>query len=63
MVLHVAADAARFMHDRDTDLAEMLGIAHPGELQDVRRAHRTRRQNHLARRLGPLDAVALWAAA
>jgi hypothetical protein len=36
----VAADAAQFMHDRHADLAEMLGIADAGQLQDMRRANR-----------------------
>ena len=55
VVLHVLADAAQFMHDRHADAAEMLGIADPRQLQDVRRADRARRQDHLARRIGPLD--------
>ena len=53
VVLHDLADAAQFMRDRDADLAEMFGIADPRQLQDVRRADGTCRQDHLARRLGP----------
>jgi hypothetical protein len=40
MVLHVLADAAQVMDDRDADAPEMLGIANPRQLQDVRRADR-----------------------
>ena len=46
------------MRDRDADLAEMLGIAHPRQLQDVRRTDGTRREDHLAARIGPLDRAA-----
>jgi hypothetical protein len=53
MVLHVLADAAQLMHDRHADLSQVFGIAHPGQLQNVRRADRARREDRLARRLGP----------
>jgi hypothetical protein len=43
--------------DGDANAAEMLGGAHTGELQDVRRADGTRRQDHLAAGLGALDVV------
>ena len=43
------------MHDRHADPADMLGIADTRQLQDVRRADRARRQDYLARRVGPLD--------
>jgi len=52
VVLHVAADAAHPVHDRHADPPKMLGIADPGQLQDVRRADRARRHDPLARRLG-----------
>jgi len=55
VVLHVLAHAAQFMHDRHADLPEMLGIADPRQLQDVRRADRPRRQDHLSHRIGSLD--------
>ena len=58
MVLHVLADAAQFVHDGHADLSEMLGIANPRQLQYVRRADRTRHEEHLARRIGALDAAA-----
>jgi uncharacterized protein (DUF433 family) len=38
MVLHVVADAVQFMRDRHADLRQMLEIADPRQLQDVRRA-------------------------
>jgi uncharacterized protein (DUF433 family) len=38
LVLHVLAGAAQFVQDGDADLSEMLGIADPRQLQDVRRA-------------------------
>jgi hypothetical protein len=40
VVLHVLADTAQLAHDRHADAAEMLGIADPRQLQDVRRADR-----------------------
>ena len=58
VVLHDLADAAQFMRDRDADLAEMFGIADPRQLQDVRRADGTCRQDHLASRIGPFDRAA-----
>jgi hypothetical protein len=58
MVLHVLADSAQFVHDRHTDTPEMLGIANPRQLQDVRRADRARRRDHLAPGIGPLDGAA-----
>jgi len=50
--------AVQLVHDRHADMPEMIGIADPGQLQDVRRADRTRREDHLARRLGPFDGPA-----
>ena len=50
------------MHDGYADAAEMLGVANPRQLQDVRRADRSRRQDHLARRIGSLDRTAGTAA-
>jgi hypothetical protein len=58
VVLHVLADAAQLVHDQHADMPEMIGIADPGQLQDVRRADRTRRQDRLARRLDPLHGAA-----
>ena len=55
MVLHVPADAAQLMYDRHADPAEMLGIADTRQLQDVRRADRAGRQDHLAGRVGALE--------
>jgi len=43
VVLHILADAAQFVRDRYADLAEMLRVADPRQLQDVRRADGTRR--------------------
>jgi len=62
VVLHVLSDAAQFMQDRHADLPEMLGITDPRQLQDVQRADRARRQDHLPRRIGPLDRTAGTAA-
>jgi hypothetical protein len=53
VVLHILVDAAQLMHDRHADLSQVFGIAHPGQLQNVRRADRARREDRLARRLGP----------
>ena len=39
----------------DADLGEMLGITDAGELQEMRRAHRTCRQDHLARGEGAFN--------
>ena len=58
VVLHVLADAAQLVHDGHTDPAQMLGIADPGQLQDVRRANRARRQDDLTPRIGLLDGAA-----
>ena len=52
VVLHVPADATQFVHDRHADLRQMLRIADARQLQDVRRADRAGRQDHLARRIG-----------
>jgi hypothetical protein len=43
MVLHVLSDAAQLVHDRNADAAQVLGVADPRQLQDVRRADGTRR--------------------
>ena len=43
------------MRDRHADLSQVLGIAHPRQLQDVRRADRARRQDHLAGCVSPFD--------
>ena len=40
----------------------MLGVADARQLQDVRRADGTRRQDHLTRRIGSLDRTAGTAA-
>ena len=37
MVLQALADAGQVMEDVDADLAEMLGVADTGQLQQVRR--------------------------
>ena len=39
----------------DADAAEMVGVADPGQLQDMRRADRAAGQDHLDQRVGPLD--------
>jgi hypothetical protein len=41
VVLHVLADAVQFMHDRHADAPEMVWIANPRQLQDMRRADGT----------------------
>ena len=55
MILHVLADAGQRVMGFDADLREMLGIANPGQLQQMRRAHRAGRQDHLALGEDPLD--------
>jgi hypothetical protein len=47
--------APQFVHDRDANLRQMLGIADTGPLQDMGRADRARRQDHLAHHFGALD--------
>ena len=43
------------MGQRDADPAEMVGIADPRQLQDMRRADRTAGEDHLTRGIGALD--------
>jgi hypothetical protein len=52
VVLHILADAAQLVHDGDADAPEMVGFADTRQLQEVRRADGTRRQDHLAHRIG-----------
>ncbi len=59
MVLQVLADPGQRVRDRDADAAEMVGIADPGQLQDMRRADRAAGQDHLGQRV---DALGLAAA-
>ena len=58
MVLHVLADAEQLMDHRHADLAEMLRVANARELQDMRRADRAGRKDHLAPGVGALDLAA-----
>src|SRR3984893_13475102 len=58
MVLQILADPGQRMLNRDADAAEMVGVAHTRKLQQVRGADRTRGQDHLTRRIDPLDPVA-----
>src|SRR5882724_2698196 len=46
------------MLNRDADTAEMVGVAHTRKLQQVRRADRTRGEDHLTHRIDPLDPAA-----
>ena len=55
MVLQILADPGQRVGDRDADPAEMVGVADPGQLQQMRRADRAAGEDHLARRIGPLD--------
>jgi hypothetical protein len=48
VVLHVLADAARFVHDGYADLRQMLGIADTRQLQERKRCLASR--GHLTRR-------------
>ena len=48
VILQVAADARLVVHDGDAQLAEPVGRTDAGELQDLRRADRTGRQDDLA---------------
>src|SRR5262245_16028127 len=54
MVLEVLPDTGQRVHDIDTDRLEVLGIAHAGELEELRRVDRAAAEDHLARR-DPLD--------
>ncbi len=55
MVLQILADPGQRVRDRYADAAEMVGVADPGQLQDMRRADRAAGQDHLGQRVGPLD--------
>jgi hypothetical protein len=58
MVLQVLIDPRQIVVHGDADAGQMLVGADARELQDVRRADSTRRQDHLAVGLGPLDHTA-----
>ena len=55
MVLQILADPGQRMGDRYADPAEVVGITDPGQLQQMRRADRAARQDHLGHRISPLD--------
>ena len=58
VILQVGADARQVVHHLDAVLLQMPGRADAGELQDLRRADRARRQHDLAAARGaPLGAV------
>src|ERR1041384_3560379 len=63
MILHVLADAGQRVLRLDPDLREMLGIADPGKLQQVRRADRASRHDDFALRQHALDSRSPGAAA
>src|SRR3954470_11085219 len=48
MVAQILADAAQFMHHRDTELFQPLGLADAGELEQLRRGDRAGRDDDLA---------------
>src|ERR1041384_2363906 len=58
MVLQILADPGQRVLHRDTGAGELRRIANPGELQDMRRADRSAREDDFARRLGLLDFTA-----
>src|SRR5262249_46273817 len=69
VVLQVVADAGLVEHDRNAEALELLGAAHAGELENLGRADRAGREDHLAasargsRRavLPPVHARRAWA--
>ena len=58
VVLQILAHPRELMMHRDADAAQMVWIADAGELQDMRRADRTRGEDHLGGRVDPLDRAA-----
>src|SRR5262249_16667285 len=50
MILQVVADAGLVAHDRNAEALELVGAADAGELENLDRADRTGREDHLAAR-------------
>src|SRR5262249_62228031 len=48
VILQVIADASLVEHDRDAEVLQLARAADAGELEDLDRADRTGRENHLA---------------
>ena len=55
MILEILADPGQRVMHRDARLRQHLRIADAGQLQQMRRADRAGGEDHLARRIGPLD--------
>ncbi len=59
MVLQVLADALQFVHQGNAGRLQHRALADPRKLQDLRRGHGSRRQDHLALASGGLGLAVL----
>src|SRR4051812_35006080 len=49
MIAQILPDAAQFVHHRDAELLQAIGLADAGQLEQLRRGDRARRHDDLAR--------------